>query len=51
MFVLREQECLVGVVSIEQKARTGVGPTTHHLIGGYHHLVLLARAEQAVVQP
>lgn len=47
MFVLREQECLVGVVSIGQKARADVEPTTRHLIGEYHHLALLAHAEQA----
>ena len=47
MFVLREHECLVEIVSIERKARAHVELTTRHLIGEYHHLVLLAHAEQA----
>lgn len=47
MFVLREQECLVGVMSIEQKAGADVEPTTRHLIGECHHLAQLARAGQA----
>lgn len=47
MFVLREQECLVGIVIIEQDARAVLELTTRHLIGEYHHRVPLAHAEQA----